>query len=100
MDDYEKIKFFKKLINENKEEDFIQCMKYITYEDSENPSINTFDINIDSAYFFQKIYLHSCLKKRHSIAEYMEKEIYPKLHDIERISIRQCFPYGRYLRNK
>ena len=56
MNDQDKILFFKKLINENKEEDFKTCMSYITYEGSRN----TFDIDIDGAFFFQKIFLHSC----------------------------------------
>jgi hypothetical protein len=96
MDSKTKILYFKNLINENKSDTFIINMNYIASADNKN----TFDIDIDGAYFFQKIYLHACLKKRKVIAEYMEKDIYPKLGEIEKIHIRQCFAYGKYLLNK
>jgi hypothetical protein len=92
MDDYSKILFLKNLINENKEVQFKIVMEHIT---KDNPK-NTFGIDICGGYFFQKIYLHSCLKKRQGIAEYMEKMIFPKLGEIEKIAIRQCFLYGKH----
>lgn len=95
MDDYAKILFFKSLINENKESHFKSAMDFLINLNGKN----TFDINMDSGFFFQKIYLHACLKKRRGLAEYMEKIIYNKLGEIEKIAIRQCFPYGRYRLN-
>jgi len=58
------------------------------------------NLSIDSSFLFQKLYLHSCLKKKYKIASYLEKDIYPLLPEIEKISIRQCFPYGKYLLKK
>jgi len=95
MDDYAKILFFKSLINENKESHFKSSMDFIINLNGKN----TFDINMDSGLFFQKIYLHACLKKRYMLVEYMEKNIYDKLGELEKNNIRQCFQYGRYRLN-
>ncbi len=48
-------------------------------------------------YLFQKVYLHSCLKKKVEIAEWLEKEVFPQLPPIQAMAIRQVFPYGKYL---
>jgi hypothetical protein len=57
--------------------------------------------NIDLSFVFQKVYLHACLKFKNSpIIDYLENEVYNYLPEIERIAIRQVFPYGRYLRSK
>ncbi len=61
--------------------------------------LETTDIfeQIDPAYLFQKVYLHSCLKGCQDISSWLEKEIYPTLPEISRISISQVFAYGRHL---
>jgi hypothetical protein len=91
------IRYFKNLINENNTECFISDMNELTQDSKE---INVFGTNADCAYTFQKLYLHACLKKRKEIADYLTNEIYPKLYEIERLSIKQVFPYGRYLLSK
>ena len=47
-------------------------------------------------YIFKKIYIHACLKKNQPIVDILLKQ-YEDLSEIERIAIRQVFPYGRYL---
>jgi hypothetical protein len=62
-------------------------------------------------YIFQKVYIHTCLLigkyKRKSdmisvnklilIESFLKNECFPKLPEIQRIAIRQCFSYGKYL---
>lgn len=68
-----------------------------TYEEF----IASFDTSqTDWPYIFQKIYLHSCLKGRKEIAEWLEKTIYPNMEPIQKIALRQIFPYGRHLLQK
>jgi len=88
MDDFEKIKYLKKLIDDKENQRFINIVNEID------------NIEIDGAYYFQKIYLHACLKKNIEIATFLKNNIFPKLGEIEKISIRQCFAYGNYLLNK
>ena len=52
---------------------------------------------IDWAYTFQKVYLHSCLKKRAEIADWLEKEVFVLLDPLQQIALRQTFAYGRHL---
>ena len=47
-------------------------------------------------YIFKKVYIHACLKKNQPIVDILLKA-YEDLSEIERIAIRQVFPYGRYL---
>jgi len=47
-------------------------------------------------YIFKKVYIHACLKKNQPIIDILLK-VYEELSEIERIAIRQVFPYGRYL---
>jgi hypothetical protein len=47
-------------------------------------------------YIFKKVYIHACLKKNQPIVDILLKH-YEELSEIERIAIRQVFPYGRYL---
>jgi hypothetical protein len=47
-------------------------------------------------YIFKKVYIHACLKKNQPIVDILLKA-YEELSEIERIAIRQVFPYGRYL---
>jgi hypothetical protein len=70
------------------------------------------DISHNSDYIFQKVYLHTCLligkykkkadntsvEKLNKIEEFLRNECFPKLPEIQRIAIRQCFSYGKYLK--
>ena len=47
-------------------------------------------------YIFKKVYIHACLKKNQAMVDILLKQ-YEGLSEIERIAIRQVFPYGRYL---
>jgi len=47
-------------------------------------------------YIFKKVYIHACLKKNQAIVDILMKQ-FGELSEIERIAIRQVFPYGRYL---
>lgn len=62
-------------------------------------------------YIFQKVYLHTCLliskyKKKNDeisvnkllkIEQFLKLECFPKLPEIQRIAIRHCLNYGKYL---
>ncbi len=72
--------------------DLLTVQEY--YKELETTDI--FD-QMDPAYLFQKAYLHSCLKGCQDISSWFEKEIYPTLPEISRISIAQVFSYGRHL---
>ena len=47
-------------------------------------------------YIFKKVYIHACLKKNKPIVDLL-MTYYEEMSEIERIAIRQVFPYGRYL---
>ncbi len=89
---------FQKLFKEMKiliERNDLESFKTLLIENFSNSE------NIDLSYVFQKVYLHACLKFKNSpIIDYLENEVYNYLPEIERIAIRQVFPYGRYLRSK
>ena len=85
----ESVKILKTIINKGNLQDF----KTSLLEETQQLSTSM----IDTSFLFQKIYLHACLKKKVDIAEYLEKDIYPILPEIEKIAIRQCFAYGKYL---
>ena len=65
--------------------------------------------NVD--YIFQKVYIHTCLligkykrkndmssvNKLIQIESFLKNEVFSKLPEIQRIAIRQCFPYGKFL---
>jgi len=46
--------------------------------------------------FYQKVYIHACLKKRRDIAEWLQS-LFPHFDPITQIAYRQMFSYGRYL---
>jgi len=62
-------------------------------------------------YIFQKVYIHTCLlirkhkrkndvisvAKLTEIETFLKQECFPQLPEIQRIAIRQCFSYGKYL---
>lgn len=62
-----------------------------------NTIIIPMEKSIDIAYIFQKVYIHACLKGRKEIETYLREQCFHLLPQIEQISIRQVFAYGRYL---
>lgn len=79
------------------------CKKYINdnnFEEFQEFSISLLDFQYDWSYLFQKVYLHSCLKKRLDIAEWLHNTMYCRMDPIEQMALRQIFPYGKYLLNK
>ena len=50
-------------------------------------------------YMYQKVYLHACLKKRRNFVDWLIT-LFGDLEPIQRIALRQLFPYGRYLLEK
>lgn len=76
----------------------------ILIDKSDNYSFKEYLINlyfeqedIDLGYIFQKVYLHSCLRKNIEISEWMKNECFSYLDPIQQIAIRQVFGYGKYL---
>lgn len=51
-------------------------------------------------YLYQQIYLHSCLKKKKHIAEWLKSLFTILFDDVQQIGLRQMFSYGNYLLNK
>jgi hypothetical protein len=79
------------------------CKKYINENDLEEFKefcISLLNFNYDWPYLFQKVYIHSCLKKRQDMAEWLHNTMYSKMDPIQQIALRQIFPYGKYLLNK
>lgn len=79
------------------------CKKYINednLEEFQEYSISLLDDNFDWPYLFQKVYLHACLKKRNSIAEWLQGSMYSKMDPIQQVALRQVFSYGKYLLSK
>jgi hypothetical protein len=82
-------------------EDVIHVFKtYINKKDAEGFITFLLEIQDDYDgvwdYIFKKVYIHACLKKNQPIVDILLKQ-YEELSEIERIAIRQVFPYGRYL---
>ena len=82
-------------------DDIIHAFKeYINKKDAEG--FESFLLEIQDEYdgvwdyIFKKVYIHACLKKNQPIVDILLKR-YEELSEIERIAIRQVFPYGRYL---
>jgi hypothetical protein len=48
---------------------------------------------------YKDVYLHACLKKKPLIVNWL-LEVYESLDPITKITLKQLFPYGRYLLNK
>jgi hypothetical protein len=51
----------------------------------------------DWPYIFHRVYLHACLKGRRDAADWLARSVYPSMDEIQRIALRQIFPYGRLL---
>ena len=82
-------------------DDIIHAFKeYINKKDAEGFESFLLEIQDDYEgvwdYIFKKVYIHACLKKNQPIVDILLKR-YEELSEIERIAIRQVFPYGRYL---
>lgn len=59
-----------------------------------------FDYRLPWEYMFKMIYIHACLKKNISIANWLKEEVYPNMHEVSQIGLRQVFKYGEYLLRK
>lgn len=58
-----------------------------------------YDREIAWDYIFQKVYLHSALKKQVEICNWLQT-IFSQFNPIIQIGLRQMFAYGKYLLNK
>ena len=79
-----------------------RCKNYINENEAEKFKefgLSILDSEYDWPYFFQKVYLHACLKKRQEIADWLYT-LYERMDPIQQIALRQIFPYGRYLLSK
>jgi hypothetical protein len=50
-------------------------------------------------FIFQKVYLHSALKKQKHICDWLDT-VFTQFNPIQQIALRQMFSYARYLLNK
>lgn len=57
---------------------------------------NDLGYNLNWEYIFHRIYLHACLKKKHTIVDWLTA-MFGTLDPIAQIGLRQIFPYGRFL---
>lgn len=55
-----------------------------------------YDYNPNWQYIYRQVYIHSCLKKKYDIADWLT-EIFSSFDPVSQIALRQIFPYGRYL---
>jgi hypothetical protein len=55
------------------------------------------DREYDWPFIFQKVYLHSCLKGKREIADWLTNSVYPIMEPIQKIALRQIFSYGNHL---
>ena len=79
-----------------------RCKQYINEDDTEKfkeYGTSILGSDYDWPYFFHKVYLHACLKKREAIADWLFT-LYAKMDPIQQIALRQIFPYGRHLLRK
>jgi hypothetical protein len=82
----------KKHINNGNLSDLQRCWEGLQeYEYEQMP---------DWVFIFQKVYLHACVKKHVSIANWLQTSIFPLMDPIQQIALRQVFSYGRYLLGK
>jgi hypothetical protein len=51
----------------------------------------------DWPYIFRAVYLHACLKGLRQVAQWLETELFLQMDPIEKIALRQIFPYGKHL---
>jgi hypothetical protein len=81
-----------------------ECKKYIELNELETLKLYYSELleyeytsQPDLPYIFHRVYLHACLKGRKDIATWLEYTIYPSMDPIQKIALRQIFPYGRHL---
>jgi hypothetical protein len=55
-----------------------------------------YDYSPNWQYIYRQIYIHSCLKKKRDIADWLTN-IFQVFDPVSQIALRQIFPYGRYL---
>lgn len=53
--------------------------------------------DLDWPYIYQKVYLHACLRGSDYLADWLEKDLYSLMDPIQKVALRQIFPYGRHL---
>ena len=92
--DKEIIRVCKDYINTNQNDEF---QNYVL-----NTIINTtYEYKLPYEYIFQKIYIHSCLKKNSILASWLKEEIYAKYFDcVQQIALRHVFNYGDFILRK
>lgn len=86
------IKELKICINEGDLESFV----FIWKNHSERIE---YDRKLAWDYIFQKVYLHSSLKKQKQMCEWLDT-VFKEFDPIIQISLRQMFSYAKYLLNK
>lgn len=76
--------------------------------------VSKLDLSSPFDYIFQKVYLHTCLliginklkgeielmRKQEEIHTFLLEVCYPMIPEVQKIAIRQVFPYGNWLRKK
>ena len=62
--------------------------------------LNIQDYRLPIEYMYQQIYLHSCLKKKPQIAEWIQSLFSQIFNEVQQIALRQMFIYGKYLLSK
>lgn len=55
-------------------------------------------INISIPYLYKEVFYYSCQLGNEKIIKWLT-EVYNNMEDINQISLRQIFPYGKYLLN-
>lgn len=86
------VKDCKEIINKNSLQDIkVFWADLQTYE---------YDSPPDWPWIFQKIYIHSCLKGKKDIADWVKEEFEKNVDPIQIIAYRQTYSYGNYLLQK
>jgi hypothetical protein len=86
------IRFLKGLVDKN-DLDAMKMYYNALPEEGEDTTTIPWDV------VFQRVYLHACLRKRTDIVAFLV-QVYESMNPIDKIALRQVFPYGRYLLNK
>jgi hypothetical protein len=70
------------------------CALQVYYSELQNTE---FPKQPDWPLIFHRVYLHACLKGLQPVVEWLEKELFPHMDPIQKIALRQIFPYGKHL---
>lgn len=79
-----------------------RCKEYINTNELDKFKefgLSLLELEYDWPYFFHRVYLHACLKKRNEFADWLYT-LYERMDPIQQIALRQIFPYGRHLLTK